>query len=130
LVSLTGIEAKGLGSDIADHVRHSGTIPFVYIDYLAVQAEFQNEKLGTRLFLNALERCEAVAHHVAFYGVALHSLTTRTTQLYAKYGFKERGKSRYLEYPLMVLPVQTLILDMRRLREAMSAAAQAGARDG
>ena len=118
-LSLIGVEAKGLGSDLTDHVPHSGTIPFVYIDYLAVEKDFQNKKLGTRLFFNALARCEIVAQNVGYCGVALHSLTARTTKLYAGYGFKERGKSRYLEYPLMVLPVQTLLIDMRAMRERL-----------
>ena len=106
-LSMTGVLAKGLETEITQNHNQNGFVPFIYIDYLGVQREFQRQGLGTLLLIDALKRCADVAKNVAVYGVALHSLTPRTTKLYEKYGFGVKG-NKSMQFPLMVLPMQTL----------------------
>jgi GNAT superfamily N-acetyltransferase len=79
--------------------------PAVYLGHLAVLRGYQNQKLGTILLMNALQRAYVVSTHVSFYGVALRSLNERTTALYSKYGFVKRED---VAMPLMILPVWSL----------------------
>lgn len=83
-------------------------IPFIYLQYLAVREQLQNQKIGTLLLGHCLTRCAQVVREVGgIFGVALHALTTRTADLYDGYGFREYG--RRSKYPFMILPAQSLI---------------------
>lgn len=77
--------------------------PLMYIDYLAVQASLQKQKLGGLMLIDALRRAHSVSQHVAFYGVALRSLNERTTKLYDSFGFKIAPNEN--THPLMILPI-------------------------
>src|ERR1700704_753154 len=50
-LSVTGENAKTLSAEIVQHHNQAGYVPFIYIDYLAVQKDAQNQGLGTVLFL-------------------------------------------------------------------------------
>jgi len=77
--------------------------PLMYIDYLAVQHQFQKQKLGQLMLVDALSRSHVVSQNVAFYGVALRSLNDRTTTLYERFGFKVAPNEGV--HPLMILPI-------------------------
>jgi septum formation topological specificity factor MinE len=79
--------------------------PAIYIGTLAVNAVCQNNKLGTILLMNALQRSYFISQNVAVFGVALRSLNERTTKFYERYGF---GKREDGATPLMVLPIWSL----------------------
>ena len=91
--------------DANDRDVYKNHFPAVYLGQLAVLVGYQNQKLGTILLLNALERAHLISKHVSYYGVALRSLNDRTTSLYEKYGFKKRETGAT---PLMILPVWSL----------------------
>lgn len=89
-------------------------IPFIYLNYLAVRLDLQNQKIGTLLLGHCLRRCAQTVSEVGgVYGVALHALTTRAADLYDSYGFREYG--RRSRYPFMILPAQSL-LDLVQLQ--------------
>ena len=81
-------------------------VPFVYLNYIAVRAEHQNQKIGTLMLMNALSRCGQVVRNVGIYGIALHALTDRAARLYERYGFRQISE---MKYPFMILPTQSLI---------------------
>jgi GNAT superfamily N-acetyltransferase len=91
--------------DAAERNNYQSHFPAVYLGQLAVLRGYQNQKLGTILLLNALERAYQISRHVAYYGVALRSLNDRTTVLYERYGFRKREN---VATPLMILPVWSL----------------------
>jgi GNAT superfamily N-acetyltransferase len=81
-------------------------VPFVYLNYIAVRADYQNQKIGTVLLMNALSRCGQVVRNVGIYGIALNALTERAAKLYERYGFRQISATKY---PFMILPTQSLI---------------------
>jgi ribosomal protein S18 acetylase RimI-like enzyme len=107
-LSLRGEHAKGMQDAFLKAHNNAGTVPFVYIDNLGVQTEYQRQRLGTFLLIDALARCHRIALNVGFCGVALHSLNERTTKLYTKYDFVVAKPDLRNSNPLMVLPVQKL----------------------
>jgi GNAT superfamily N-acetyltransferase len=81
-------------------------VPLVYLEYIAVLKSSQGLGLGSFMLMNALQRAYEVSKHVAFYGVGLRSLNSRTTEIYQKLGFAiapEEG-----EMPLMILPIWSI----------------------
>lgn len=78
---------------------------FVYIDWLAVQTSLQNQRIGTILLMNALQRAHQVSFHLPIYGVVLRSLNDRTRKKYESHGFVVREESAH---PLMILPILTI----------------------
>lgn len=97
---------EGFFTRSSDDVRNF--IPFIYLNYLAVQREWQRGKIGTMLLLNALERCAIVIRNIGAYGVALNALSDGAAALYGRYGFRANDPSRQ-NYPLMVLPAQSVL---------------------
>jgi GNAT superfamily N-acetyltransferase len=84
---------------------YPNNLPAVYLRQLAVSRRYQNQRLGTLLLLNALEKAYWISRNFSYCGVALRSLNDRTTALYSKYGFTRRGDDAM---PLMILPVWSL----------------------
>ena len=82
-------------------------VPFIYINYLAVQSEYQNNKIGTILLMNALQKCAHTITNIGIYGVALHAISDRVAGLYDRYGFRQCGKSS--KFPFMILPAQSVL---------------------
>ncbi len=105
---MTGVSAKGFDGEHSEHFARIGFIPFIYIDFLAVQTQHQGQQIGTGLMVNALRRCTFIASNVAIYGVALNSLNDRTTAFYRGLHFGEKS-AKGMQHPLMVLPVWTLL---------------------
>jgi GNAT superfamily N-acetyltransferase len=100
-----------------------GEIPFMYINYLAVQTDKQGGGIGEKLLTHALDGCMVVAQNVGGFGVALHALTERAENLYYRYGFRSvDGK----KYPFMILPIKAL-LDLADLKAQQRAAQAIGA---
>jgi len=104
-LSIMPASADRLNPDIT-FGRTGGTIPFIYLNYLGVVSDIQNQGLGKILLGHALNRCALVARTVGSFGVALHALTERAGSLYYRYGFRPvDGAGRP---PFMVLPIKTL----------------------
>lgn len=82
-------------------------VPFIYLDYLAVRLDFQNQKIGTVLLANALSRCGRFVRSVGVFGIGLHAITERVASLYERYGFRPYDETKRI--PFMILPVRTLI---------------------
>ena len=82
-----------------------GHIPFIYLNYLGVRSEFQNQKIGTLLLVSAIERSWPTIRDIGAYGIALHALTDRAAGLYDRYGFREHGSHRH---PFMILPALSI----------------------
>lgn len=91
-LGISAADAKYLSGPSTDERPY---IPFIYLNYLAVQAGFQGQKLGTLLLIDALKRCAEVARNVGLYGVALNALSDRAAGLYDRYGFRVYGKQRF-----------------------------------
>jgi ribosomal protein S18 acetylase RimI-like enzyme len=105
-LAISASDSKYLSEEIVQANDGRGFVPFIYINYLAVRRDYQNQKIGTVLLINALTRCEAVVRNVGIYGVALNALTPRAAALYDRYGFRQYSESKF---PLMILPSQSLI---------------------
>jgi len=105
-LSISASESKYLAEEIIRANEGRAFVPFLYINYLAVRKDWQNQKIGTLLLIDALTRCERVVRDVGVYGVALNALTERAARLYEKYGFRPYGETKY---PLMILPARSLI---------------------
>lgn len=114
-LSMTGISAKGFGGGNADQFTRDGYIPFIYLDFIGVTSDCQEQGMGTGLMVSALRRCANVVRSVAIYGVALNSLNDRTTAFYKRLNFGIRDRPG-MQHPLMVLPVMTL-LDAEKIVE-------------
>ncbi len=114
-LSMTGVSAKGFGGGNADQFTRDGYIPFIYLDFIGVASDCQEQKMGTGLMVSALRRCANVVRSVAIYGVALNSLNDRTTDFYKRLNFGIRDRPG-MQHPLMVLPVMTL-LDAEKILE-------------
>jgi ribosomal protein S18 acetylase RimI-like enzyme len=104
-LGVSAADSKYLSGEIVQGAEDRSYIPFIYLNYLAVQSEFQNQKLGTLMLIDALKRCESVARNVGLYGVALNALSDRAAGLYDRYGFRAYSQTKF---PLMVLPIQSL----------------------
>ncbi len=106
-LGISAAESKYLSEEILQTSDGQAYVPFIYINYLAVRREYQKNKIGTILLLNALERCAHTIKNIGIYGVALNAVTDRAAGLYDRYGFREYGGRS--KYPFMVLPAQSLI---------------------
>jgi ribosomal protein S18 acetylase RimI-like enzyme len=106
-LSISASESKYLSEEIVRANEGRAFVPFLYIDYLAVRKEFQEEQVGTMLLMNALTRCEQIVRNVGVFGLALNALTERSARLYERYGF--RAYDERARYPLMILAAQSLI---------------------
>jgi ribosomal protein S18 acetylase RimI-like enzyme len=104
-LGISAADSKYLSGEILQGTEDRSYIPFIYLNYLAVQSEYQNQKLGTLLLIDALTRCANVARNVGLYGVALNALSDRAAGLYDRYGFKAYGRQKF---PFMVLPIKFL----------------------
>ena len=101
-------DSKYLDEELVKDNEGRSFVPFIYLNYLAVREQLQNQKIGTLLLEHALSRCAQVVREVGgIYGVALHALTDRAAGLYDRYGFREYG--RRSRYPFMILPAKSLI---------------------
>lgn len=105
-LGVSSVKALGMGSDITRVYEGKEYVPFVYLHYIAVRRQFQNQKIGTILLMNLLSRCGHIVRNVGVFGIALNALTSRVVSLYERYGFRQRDER---EYPLMILPTQSLI---------------------
>ena len=106
-LGISAHESKYLDDKIVSTSGARAFVPFIYLHYLGIQLEYQNKGIGTLLLLNALERCAITIKNIGIYGVALHALTTRSADLYDKYGFREHKDSP--KHPFMILPAQSVI---------------------
>lgn len=106
-LGISATESKYLDDEILRSSDGHAYVPFIYLNYLAVRSEYQNNKIGTILLLNALDRCAHTVKNIGIYGVSLNALTDRSAGLYDRYGFREYGGRN--KYPFMVLPAQSLI---------------------
>lgn len=104
-LSISAAETKYLDAKLFQDHQDRAFLPFIYLNHIAVTQQWQGQKIGTGLLINALQRCEYVARNVGVYGVGLHAISTRVADLYDRYGFRATGGEKY---PFMVLPVQSL----------------------
>lgn len=106
-LGVSATESKYLDPEI---LKSHGTfkyVPFIYLNYIAVRIEYQNNKIGTILLMNAIERCSHTIRNIGIYGIALNALNDRSAGLYDRYGFRECGKRS--KYPFMILPAQSVL---------------------
>lgn len=106
-LSISASDAKNFNAEVQRAAGSRAFIPFIYLNYLAVRSDIQNQGLGKLLLIHALRRCEEIAQRVGFYGVSLHALTTRAADLYHKYGF--RAHDERMAKPFMILPTRALL---------------------
>ncbi|HKT20283.1 MAG TPA: GNAT family N-acetyltransferase [Stellaceae bacterium] len=83
-------------------------VPFIYLNYLAVQTGWHRQKIGTMLLLNAIERCALAIRNIGAYGIALNALNDNSAALYDRYGFRVPPGARQ-HNPLMVLPARAAL---------------------
>jgi len=105
-IGVSASETKHFDEHLTDTDDYRPFIPLIYVYYLAVRENFQNQKIGTMLLGNMLSRCGYIVRNVGVYGIALNALTSRVLILYEKYGFRQFSDTKY---PLMLLPTQSLI---------------------
>ena len=106
-LGISAAESKYLDAEIVRSTESFGYVPFIYLNYIAVRSERQNQKIGTLLLMNALERCAQTIKNIGIYGVALHALNDRSAGLYERYGFREHSGGP--KHPFMILPAQSVL---------------------
>lgn len=106
-IGISANESKYLTHETFRFWRQQAYIPFIYLNYLAVQKQFQQCGIGTILLMNALGKAEYAVQNIGIYGVALHALNDRSASLYDRYGFREYGGRS--KYPFMILPAQSVL---------------------
>lgn len=106
-IGVSATESKYIDVSILRSDETFKFLPFVYINYIAVHCEYQNNKIGTCLLLNALEKCAWTVRNVGIYGVALHAISDRAAGLYDRYGFQEVSKG--MKCPFMILPARSVL---------------------
>lgn len=104
-LGVSATETRHLDGDIVRGSEDRSFVPFIYLNYLAVEKDHQRQRLGELMLLNALERCEVVGRNVGVYGVALHALNDHSAGLYDRYGFRAYGNR---DLPFMVLPIKSV----------------------
>ena len=104
-LGMSATETKHLAGAIIHSAEDRAYVPFIYLNYIAMREELQNQKVGTMLLMNALTRCAQVARNIGVYGVALNALTQRAGSLYEKFGFRAHDDKKF---PLMILPARSL----------------------
>lgn len=117
-LSMSAAETKYLGKSLADDADGRSYLPFIYLNYLGVRTELQNNKIGSLMLVDALKRAAIVGENVGVFGVALNALNDRVAGMYDRYGFRAHGDRKQ---PLMILPMQS-VFDLFR-RQAPSHAA-------
>lgn len=105
-IGISASESKYLDQKLVRASGGKNYVPFIYLHYLAVSRDLQNNRVGTILLMHALARCSLVIKNIGIHGVALHALNDRAAGLYDRYGFREYSKSRY---PFMVLPALSVL---------------------
>ena len=105
-ISISASESKYLDQKMVRDSGGQAYVPFIYLNYLAVGLDYQNNGIGKILLMHALERCSYVIKNIGIYGVALNALNDRAAGLYDGFGFREFGKNKY---PFMVLPARTVL---------------------
>lgn len=106
-MGISATESKYLDHSIIQDSGTFGYVPFIYLNYLAVRTEYQNNKVGTVLLLNALERAANTIRNIGVYGVALNALNDRAAGLYDRYGFRALDEQH--RYPFMILPARSVL---------------------
>lgn len=85
-----------------------GGAHIIYINYLGVRREVQNNGLGRLLLVDALRRCYHVSESLPVFGVGIRPLNDRNKQSYSKKGFGIPDDEKDSAHPLMILPIWDL----------------------
>jgi len=94
-------------SDIPDHLKNTlkyAEIPVVIIGRLAVHADYQGNKLGQILLIDALKRIVEISALVGNHAVIVDPINDPAERFYAKYGFIQLKDSKR-----MFLPLKTVV---------------------
>ena len=79
-------------------------IPVVHLGRLAVDTNFNGQRLGEFLLLDALRRTLLISEQLGIYAVELFALNSTVKSFYLRYGFVEfKDDDRHLFLPLATL---------------------------
>ncbi len=93
-------------NDIPDDLKGSLTyteIPVVIIGRLAVHVDYQGNKLGPILLIDALKRIIEISARVGNYAVIVDPINESAEKFYAKFGFIELKDSKRMFLPLKTI---------------------------
>ena len=79
--------------------------PFLYLDYLGVLMSQQGRNIGTLMLLHAMQKTFEIHCVAPVYGLALRSISAKTTAYYEKLGFRMAPDEDRSRAPLMILPI-------------------------
>ena len=80
-------------------------VPVARLSRLAVDKNFQGQRIGEALLVNALARCARIASDIGVVGVVVDAKHETAKQFYDKYGFNP-----YTHQPLtLFMPMQTVM---------------------
>jgi GNAT superfamily N-acetyltransferase len=95
------IEADAVPSPLGSSLRRDAIVGAVYIVTFAVDANWQNRGIGTRLFADALRRIKRISEESRTWAVVLDALNDRAEGFYRRFGFETLvGGTRRLFLPI------------------------------
>ena len=102
-LSSNSIELSDIPDDLAKSLKYT-EIPVVIIGRLAVHKDYQGNKLGQTLLIDALKRIVEISALVGNHAVIVDPINESAEKFYAKYGFVLLKSSKR-----MFLPLKTII---------------------
>lgn len=107
-LSSYAIELSGFPDEIVKKLPKYPLLPATLIGRLAVDRNFQGQKIGKHLLMDALVRSERLSREIGSMAVIVDSKDTKSRSFYEKYGFKQFGKNR-LKLFLPIFTIKDLI---------------------
>jgi len=102
-LSSNSIDLSDIPYDLAKSLKYA-EIPVVIIGRLAVHKDYQGNKLGQTLLIDALKRIVEISALVGNHAVIVDPINESAEKFYAKYGFVALKTSKR-----MFLPLKTII---------------------
>ncbi len=103
--SASSIEFENIPENLSKGLPKEYPVPAMLIGQLAVDKQFQGQKLGKTLLMHALDKAIRVNSEMAIFIVIVDALDEQAKKFYLHYGF-EPFKNK--EYSLL-LPMKTII---------------------
>ncbi|PCI45381.1 MAG: GNAT family N-acetyltransferase [Moraxellaceae bacterium] len=84
-------------------------IPVIVLGRLAIDTDYQAQRLGAALLKDAMLRTLTIANNVGVRGLLVHAISTQGKQFYLKYGFQESP-----------IEPMTLLISIKNIRQHIS----------
>ncbi len=105
-LSGVAVERADLPPEITHRLARYQEYPATLIGRLAVDQEYQDQKIGGKLLLDALKRALAVSHEIASFAVITDAKDEEAQSFYEHYGFQTLSTDQYGRR--LFLPMRTV----------------------